>query len=155
MTQSFRITVNGQARVVTAEPDTALLHVLRNDLNLKGVRFGCGLGQCGACVVQAEGAVMTSCDLPMSAVEGWSIVTVEGLASGDGLHRVQQAVLDEQAGQCGYCLSGILVSSAALLDANPEPDEQAVVAALDRHLCRCGVQRRIVRAVLSAGQDSA
>ena len=155
MTQSFRLTVNGHARVVIAEPDTSLLLVLRNELDLKGVRFGCGLGQCGACLVQAEGAVTTSCDLPMSAVEGWSIVTVEGLAIGDDLHRVQQAVLDEQAGQCGYCLSGILVCAATLLDANPVPDEQEVVAALDRNLCRCGVQRRLVRAVLSAGQDSA
>jgi len=150
VTETFHLKVNGVDQVVTADPQTSLLMVLRNQLNLYGVRFGCGLGQCGACVVQAQGNVMTSCDLPMSAVEGWTVVTVEGLSDRDGLHPVQQAVLDEQAGQCGYCLSGILVSAAALLERSPAPDEREVLEALDRHLCRCGVQRRVVRAVLAA-----
>jgi nicotinate dehydrogenase subunit A len=152
--QTFRLTVNGQARAVEAEPDTSLLLVLRNELDLKGARFGCGVGQCGACVVQVDGAVIASCETPMWAVEGKSVVTVEGLAPGEDLHRVQRAVLEEQAGQCGYCLSGILVSAAALLDRDPRPGEHAVVEALDRHLCRCGVQRRIVRAVVRAGRES-
>lgn len=153
MTEEFRLRVNGVERVVRAEPGTSLLMVLRNQLKLLGVRFGCGLGQCGACVVQAQGGVTTSCDVPMSAVEGWSVVTVEGLSEGDHLHRVQQAVLDEQAGQCGFCLSGILMSAADLLDRCPAPNERDVLEALERHLCRCGVQRRVVRAVLDASRQ--
>ena len=151
MKQSFRLTVNGAQVEVDAEPNTPLLLVLRNDLDLKGARFGCGVGLCGACFVQVDGAIVPSCDTPMWSVEQRSVVTVEGLAEDDRLHPVQQAVLDEQAAQCGYCISGILVSAAALLDANPRPDEQSVVEALDRHLCRCGVQGRLVRAVVKAG----
>jgi nicotinate dehydrogenase subunit A len=153
--QTFRVTVNGAALDVEAEPDTPLLTVLRNELDLKGARFGCGLGLCGACFVQVDGAVVSSCDAPMWSVDRKSVITVEGLAEGDGLHRVQRALLEEQAAQCGYCISGVLVSAAALLDRDPRPDEQAVVEALDLHLCRCGVQRRIVRAVVRAGQEDA
>jgi nicotinate dehydrogenase subunit A len=131
-------------------PDTSLLHVLREELDLKGSRFGCGMGLCGACFVQLDGQVVASCDTPVWSADGRTVVTVEGLAPGDGSHRVQRAILDEQAAQCGYCVSGILVSAAALLDANPAPDERAVIEALDRNLCRCGVQRRVVRAVLAA-----
>ena len=151
MTQAFELTVNGDHVRVETDPDTSLLHVLRNELNLKGTRFGCGLGMCGACFVQMDGQVVASCDTPMWSAEGRAVVTVEGLAPGDGLHRVQRAFIDEQAAQCGFCISGILVSSANLLDENPAPDEQAVIEALDRNLCRCGVQRRVVRAVLNAG----
>lgn len=154
MKQPYRLTVNGARVEVEAEPDTPLLTVLRNDLDLKGARFGCGSGLCGACFVQLDGVAVPSCDTPMWSVDQRSVVTVEGLAADDRLHPVQQALLDEQAGQCGYCLTGILVSAAALLDNNPRPDEQAVVEALDRNLCRCGVQRRIVRAVVRAGQES-
>jgi nicotinate dehydrogenase subunit A len=149
-----QLTVNGTARVVDSDPNTPLLFVLRNDLALVGSRFGCGMGLCGACFVQVDGTVMASCDTPMWSLEGKTVVTVEGLADGDGLHRVQQEVLAEQAAQCGYCVSGIMVSAAALLERDPHPDESAVIAALERNLCRCGVQRRMVRAVLRAGQPS-
>lgn len=153
MKQTFRLAVNGSQVDVEAEPDTALLLVLRNDLELKGARFGCGVGLCGACFVQVDGVVVPSCDTPIWSVEHKSVVTVEGLAGDDRLHPVQQALLDEQAAQCGYCIAGVLVSAAALLDANPRPDEQAAIEALDRNLCRCGVQRRIVRAVVRAGKE--
>jgi nicotinate dehydrogenase subunit A len=153
MSQEFELTVNGRRVRVETDPHTSLLHVLRNELDLKGARFGCGVGLCGACFVQLDGQVVASCDTPMWSAEGRTVVTVEGLAPGDGLHRVQQAFIDEQAAQCGYCISGILVSASALLDKNPAPDEQAVIEALDRNLCRCGVQRRVVRAVLKAASS--
>ena len=153
MKQAYPMTVNGTDRVVEAEPDTPLLAVLRNDLDLKGTRFGCGMSLCGACFVQVDGAVVPSCETPVWSVEGKTVVTVEGLAEGDGLHRVQRALLAEQAAQCGYCVSGILVSAAALLERDPHPDEAAVIAALDRNLCRCGVQRRMVAAVVRAGRE--
>ena len=152
MKQRYHLTVNGAQVDVEVEPDTPLLSVLRNELDLIGTRFGCGVALCGACFVQVDGAVVPSCDTPIWSVEGKSVVTVEGLAEGDSLHPVQQALLDAQAGQCGYCLSGLLVSAAALLDANPQPDEGAVLKALERNLCRCGVQRRIVGAIVKAGQ---
>ncbi|GAA3816575.1 (2Fe-2S)-binding protein [Sphaerisporangium flaviroseum] len=155
MTRAFQLTVNGGLVSVDTDPDTPLLNVLRNELDLKGARFGCGLGLCGACFVQMDGQVVASCDVPMWSAEGRTVVTVEGLAPGDGLHRVQQALIDEQAVQCGYCVSGILVSAATLLDSDPAPDEQAVVEALDRNLCRCGVHRRVVRAVMNAASPKA
>lgn len=151
MTQAFEFTVNGSRVRVETDPDTSLLSVLREELDLKGSRFGCGVGLCGACFVQLDGQVVASCDTPIWSAEGRTVVTVEGLAPGDELHRVQRAFIDEQAAQCGYCVSGMLVSAAALLERNPAPDEQAVIEALDRNLCRCGVQRRAVRAVLAAG----
>ncbi|MFB4277608.1 (2Fe-2S)-binding protein [Nonomuraea sp. MTCD27] len=144
--------VNGAAVEAGSDPDTPLLDVLRGELGLVGTRFGCGVGLCGACFVLLDGRVTAACDTPLSACEGREVVTVEGLAAGDSLHPVQRAILEEQAGQCGYCLSGIMVSAAALLAADPRPDEEAVVAALDRNLCRCGVQRRVVRAVLKAAE---
>ncbi|HEX3003022.1 MAG TPA: (2Fe-2S)-binding protein [Angustibacter sp.] len=148
-----RFTVNGEDVEVLADDGAPLLHVLREQLGLKGARFGCGLGMCGACFVQVDDAVVSSCDTPVSAVAGRRVRTVEGLARDGVPHPVQRAVLDEQAAQCGYCTSGLLVSAAALLDRDPEPDEAAVVEALDRHLCRCGVQRRMVRAVVAAGRS--
>lgn len=154
MKQRFHLTVNGVQVEVEAEPDTPLLSVLRNDLDLYGARFGCGVGLCGACFVRIDGAAVPSCDTPMWSVEHKAVVTVEGLADDARLHPVQQALLDEQAAQCGFCIGGIMVSAATLLDDNPRPDEEAVAEALDRHLCRCGVQRRIVRAVVRAGQES-
>jgi nicotinate dehydrogenase subunit A len=150
VTQSFRLTVNGTERMVEVDPETPLLLVLRNDLDLKGTRFGCGMGLCGACFVRIDGVVIASCGTPMWSVEGKTVVTVEGLADGEGLHRVQRALLETQAAQCGYCVSGVLVSAAALLERDPNPDEQAVVEALERNLCRCGVQRRMVQAVVRA-----
>lgn len=154
MTQTFTLTVNQETVRVTADPSTSLLSVLRNDLDLKGSKFGCGQGLCGACFVRVDGSVVASCDTPMWSAAGTSVVTVEGLADGDLLHAVQQALLDEQAAQCGFCISGVIVHAAALLEASPRPDETTVAEALDRNLCRCGVQRRIVRAVVKAGKAS-
>jgi nicotinate dehydrogenase subunit A len=150
----IQLTVNGAAVEVEAAPETPLLSVLRNELGLKGSRFGCGLGQCGACFVRVDDAVVPSCDTPLWSVEGRSVTTVEGLSDDGRLHRVQQAFLDEQAAQCGFCISGILVNAATLLDREEQPDEATVVQALQRNLCRCGVQRRIVRAVVSAGKQA-
>lgn len=146
--------INGRVREVHAAEDTPLLYVLRNELGLKGTRFGCGTNQCGACHVLIDGRSLPACDTPLWAVQGKTIVTVEGLSAGDHLHAVQQAVLDEQAGQCGYCLPGILISAAALLADTPRPDAAQVRAALDKHLCRCGSHNRIVRAVLRAAEQS-
>ncbi|MEV0614097.1 (2Fe-2S)-binding protein [Nonomuraea sp. NPDC050404] len=146
------LTVNGAVVEVRAEPGTPLLDVLRGELGLVGTRFGCGAGSCGACFVLLNGRVTAACDTPLSVAEGREVVTVEGLAPGDELHPVQQAILEEQAGQCGYCLSGIMISAAALLADDPRPDEEAVVAALERNLCRCGVHRRVVRAILKTTQ---
>lgn len=145
-----RLNLNGTPVEAAADPDTPLLDVLRGEMGLVGTRFGCGAEACGACFVLLDGAAVASCTTPLSAVEGRDVVTVEGLAPGDELHPVQRAILDEQAGQCGYCLSGIMISAAGLLARDPHPDEEAVIAALDRNLCRCGVQRRVVRAVLRA-----
>ncbi|MCI2417952.1 (2Fe-2S)-binding protein [Saccharopolyspora sp. K220] len=151
MPRQFALIVNGRPVRVTADPETPLLTVLRNQLGLVGSRFGCGLGMCGACFVQLDGQVVPSCDTPLWSAEGASVVTVEGLAEGDQLHPVQQALLDEQAAQCAFCISGIAVRAAALLESTPNPDEQTVTEALDRNLCRCGAHRRIVQAVLKAG----
>ena len=153
MTPPVELSVNGALRQVGADPDTPLLDVLRGDLGLTGARFGCGMGLCGACVVLVDGRPVASCDTPLWAVAGKAVTTVEGLADGDRLHAVQQAVLDGQAGQCGFCLSGMVVSAAALLADQPQPDEDAVAAALDRHLCRCGIQRRMIAAVVRAGRE--
>jgi nicotinate dehydrogenase subunit A len=154
MTQTFALIVNGDRHELACAPETTLLHVLRNVLGLKGTRFGCGLGQCGACFVLVDGHPAPSCDTPMWAADGTSVVTVEGLADGATPHPVQEAFLDGQAAQCGYCISGILISATALLAGDPHPDEQAVIAALDRNLCRCGAHGRIVQAVLRAGAEN-
>lgn len=149
------LTVNGERASVSADPDTPLLYALRNDLGLVGARFGCGLGLCGACVVLVDGHPTPSCDLPLWSAAGREVVTIEGLGDADEPHPVQQAILDGQAGQCGYCLSGMIVTAAALLEQNPAPTEAEVREALDRHLCRCGVQNRVVRAVLAAAEQAA
>jgi nicotinate dehydrogenase subunit A len=150
--QVVRLTVNGRPVTVEAHRETPLLTVLREHLDLKGSRFGCGLGLCGACNVMVDGAVVASCDLPLWSVEGRVVVTAEGLGSDGALHPVQQALLDEQAAQCGFCISGIAVRAAALLAQNPRPSADEVAVALDDNLCRCGVQQRIIRAVVSAGE---
>jgi nicotinate dehydrogenase subunit A len=147
-----QLTVNGRPVQVQADDETPLLHVLRHDLSLAGPRFGCGVGLCGACFVLLDGNATPACDTPMWAVGGKDVVTVEGLPDGDVLHPVQQAFLDEQAAQCGFCVSGVLISAAALLARDPAPAESDVVSALDRNLCRCGVQRRMVAAVLRAAE---
>jgi nicotinate dehydrogenase subunit A len=145
--------VNGERRSVSAGPDTPLLYVLRNDLGLVGSRFGCGTGQCGACFVMVEGKALPSCDTPLWSVAGKKVVTVEGLGKGGELHPVQNALLAEQAAQCGFCISGIAVAAAAFLSSNRNPSEQQVREALDRNLCRCGAHNRVVRAVLRAAKE--
>lgn len=145
-------TVNGEPTQSLVDPDTSLLTVLVNDLGLFGSRFGCGLSLCGACFVLLDGEVVPSCDTPLWSVEGRAVVTVEGLGTAGGPHPVQRKLVEHQAAQCGFCIAGIAVNAAALLDRNPAPDRQAVVEALDRNLCRCGVHDRIVRAVLDAAE---
>ena len=145
--------VNGVSREVKAEPSTPLLYVLRNDLGLVGSRFGCGSGQCGACFVLVEGKPVASCDLPIESVEGKKVTTVEGLGANGELHKVQQALIAEQAAQCGYCMSGITISAAALLSRNASPSEAEVREALDKNLCRCGSHNRVVKAVMRAARE--
>jgi nicotinate dehydrogenase subunit A len=142
--------INGAEHSVQADENTPLLDVLRGDCGLKGTRFGCGSGECGACHVLVDGVSVPACDTPVGSVRGRDIVTVEGLAHGGRMSALQQAFVDEQAGQCGYCLSGILVTATALLARTPHPTEVQVRAGLDGHLCRCGAHNRIVRAVLRA-----
>jgi nicotinate dehydrogenase subunit A len=146
--------VNGASREIAADPETPLLYVLRNDLKLKGARFGCGLGQCGACTVIIDGKAVQSCDVPLSAVAGLSITTIEGISGRDWLHPLQQAFIREQAAQCGYCASGIIMSAKALLDANPSPTDAQIRAALAGNLCRCGTHIRMLRAIRSVAGAS-
>ncbi|HET7666225.1 MAG TPA: (2Fe-2S)-binding protein [Mycobacterium sp.] len=145
--------VNGHAWQVAADDDTALLYVLRNHLGLKGARFGCGRGVCGACSVLVDGHRVYSCDTPLWSVAGKEVTTVEGLGADGEPHPVARAIVAYQAAQCGYCMSGIVVSAAALLATNPDPSESEVRSALDDNLCRCGAHNRVVRAVLSAAAE--
>ena len=147
------VLVNGQRREVRTEPDTALLYVLRHHLGLKGTRFGCGLGLCGACLVLVDGQAVYSCDTPLWSVGDKQVTTVEGLGTTAHPHPLTTALLNEQAAQCGYCISGILIGAAELLAANDDPSDAEVRAALDRNLCRCGSHNRIVRAVLAAAAE--
>jgi nicotinate dehydrogenase subunit A len=147
------VLVNGRHEVVHTERDTALLYVLRNHLGLKGTRFGCGQALCGACLVLIDGRPAYSCDTPMWAVDGREVTTVEGLATSDRPHPVARAIIEGQAAQCGYCISGIVIAAAGLLADNDDPTEVEVRAALDGNLCRCGAHNRIVRAVLSAAAE--
>jgi nicotinate dehydrogenase subunit A len=147
-----RLRVNGVDRVVEADPETPLLSALRSPLGLMGTRFGCGLNQCGACNVLVDGRAVASCDLPLSAAAGKEVTTVEGLGSPERPDPLQSAFIAEQAMQCGYCISGILISAAALLRRKPDPSEAEVRAALDRNLCRCGAHNRMVRGVLRAAK---
>ena len=145
--------VNGLARVTPAEPDTPLLYALRNDFGFAGTRFGCGTEQCGACLVLVDGTPRYACTFTVGDAVGKSITTVEGLVSGAQPHPLQRAFLAENAAQCGFCSSGMIVRAAALLAANPSPDAQAVKQALEPQLCRCGSHNRIVRAVLRAARE--
>ncbi len=145
--QSTRLIVNGSAVSVTADGDTPLLDVLRNHLGLTGTKFGCGQEQCGCCMVLVDGRPEKSCGKALSTVAGREIVTIEGLGTRDRPHPLQAAFLDEQAGQCGYCLAGILISAKALLDRNPSPSRSEIAEALDDNICRCGSHNRILRAV--------
>jgi nicotinate dehydrogenase subunit A len=146
----FDILVNGTERRVSAAGSTPLLDVLRNHLDLRGTRYGCGQEKCGACLVLLDGEPSYSCTLPVDAVGGRTVTTVEGVAADKKLFSLRQAFLDEQAGQCGYCLSGIVVAAAALLRRNPDPSHAEIAAALDGNLCRCGAHNRILRAVARA-----
>jgi nicotinate dehydrogenase subunit A len=146
----LQISINGHPHRVVASPDTPLLYVLRNELNLNSVRFGCGLSRCGACTVHLDGAPVRSCELPVGEVAGREVVTLEGLGTPDHLHPLQQAFLDEQAGQCGYCIPGLIMTAAHLLARNRRPTETEIRAALNDTLCRCGAHVRIVRAVQRA-----
>jgi nicotinate dehydrogenase subunit A len=142
--------VNGQTRRTNAKPETPLLYVLRNDLALNGAKFGCGLAQCGACTVLLDGKAVRSCSIPLSAVGAGEITTLEGLATPEKLHPLQQAFIDEQAAQCGYCTNGMIMAAKELLDHTPHPTEKDVRQALAGNFCRCGSYNRIVRAVLRA-----
>ena len=142
--------VNGKAQVVEAEPDMPLLYALRNDLKLNGPKFGCGLAQCGACTVIMDGNAIRSCVTPMSAVQNKSVTTLEGLGSTKKMHKIQQAFVDEQAAQCGYCINSMIMSSKALLDKNRKPTDSQIREALTGNLCRCGTHIRILRAVKRA-----
>ena len=150
MSETFKLKVNGAEREVSAEPNTPLVYCLRNDLALKGTRFGCGSGHCGACTVLMDGNAVQSCDTPLWSAAGRSITTIEGLGSVEHPHPLQQAFLDEQAAQCGYCSNGIMMSAAALLRTNRDPSDAEIAAALDRNLCRCGTHVRILRAIRRA-----
>jgi len=151
MAQSVGMTVNGRWFNLTVDdPDMPLLYALRNDLGLHGPRFGCGLGQCGACTVHIDGEAVRSCSVSVAAVANRKIVTLEGLGTPEKPHPVQQAFIDEQAVQCGYCINGMIMQSAAFLARNPKPSEQQIKAGLANNLCRCGTHLRIVRAVMRA-----
>ncbi|OGA50470.1 MAG: (2Fe-2S)-binding protein [Betaproteobacteria bacterium RIFCSPLOWO2_12_FULL_62_58] len=152
---TISITVNGAAHQVVADAETPLLYVLRNDLKLKGARFGCGLGQCGTCTVIVDGKAVQSCDVPVSAVVGKAVTTIEGIRADGGLHPLQQVFIDEQAAQCGYCVTGIIMAAKALLDANPRASDAEIREALARNLCRCGTHQRILRAIHRAADRMA
>jgi nicotinate dehydrogenase subunit A len=153
MSENLELHVNGRHVRVQADPDAPLLYVLRNQLGLKGAHYGCGLEQCGACMVLVDGDPVFACNRAVSAVVGREVTTLEGLTQGDAPHPLQEALVAEQAGQCGYCLGGIIISAAALLRDNPNPGRAEIVAALDKHLCRCGAHNRIIRAVLRAADS--
>jgi len=146
----IRLTVNGQPREVLADPETPLLYVLRNDLGLTGTKFGCGLGQCGACTVLVGGQAVRSCMLPVQAVAGQAVTTIEGLGSPEHPHPLQATFIEEQAVQCGYCTPGIVMTAKAFLDQTPRPTEAQVKQALAGVLCRCGTHERVIRAVMRA-----
>ncbi len=149
----YTLRVNGASRTVRTDADTPLLYVLRNDLELNGPKFGCGIAQCGACTVHIDGRAARSCVTPVSALAGKNVTTLEGLGTLDKPHPLQQAFLEEQAAQCGYCTNGMIMSAKALLDVNPKPSSAQIKTALAGNLCRCGSHNRIVRAVQRASAN--
>ncbi|MBU1821411.1 MAG: (2Fe-2S)-binding protein [Bacteroidetes bacterium] len=154
MEKDITLHVNGKKQTVRIDPATPLLYVLRNQLELNGPKYGCGIEICGACMVLMEGVATPSCRIPVESVEGRKITTLEGLTRPDGsLHPVQRAFVKEQAAQCGYCLNGMVIASVALLNENKKPDEAAIRAGLDRNLCRCGTHTRMVKAVQTAAKE--
>jgi nicotinate dehydrogenase subunit A len=148
------ITVNGQSHEVEATPETPLLYVLRNEMELNAPKFGCGLSQCGACTVLLDGEAIRSCIYPVSDVAGKQVTTLEGLGNEEHPHPLQQAFIDEQAAQCGYCISGMIMTAEAFLRTNPDPDEAAIRQALATNLCRCGTHVRIIRAIQRAATSA-
>lgn len=152
MSQRINLTVNGESKVIDADPAMPLLYALRSDLGLHDPKFGCGLAQCGACTVQVNGNAVRSCVTPLSAVTGRNITTLAGLGSAGKPHPLQQAFIDEQVPQCGYCLSGWLMTGAALLDSNPKPTDKQIREALTGLKCRCGTHMAIIRAVKRAAE---
>ena len=155
MPDSLSVSVNGRTRQVRSEASTPLLTVLRNELGLTAARFGCGLEQCGACKVLVDGKAVPSCRLTVGEIAGSDVRTLEGLSSGETLHPVQQAFLDEQAAQCGFCTSGMVIAVTALLEQNPDPSDAEIREALTVHVCRCGVHHRILHAVHRAAKEMA
>jgi aerobic-type carbon monoxide dehydrogenase small subunit (CoxS/CutS family) len=147
---TVRFKVNGTQRSVTADPQRRLLDVLREDLQFTGTKYGCGEGQCGACTVHLDGEPARSCLLPVTAADGKSVTTIEGLARGEALHPVQEAFLEEGAMQCGYCTGGMILAAAALLQDRPSPTDDEIVAAMNGHLCRCNGYVKVVKAVRRA-----
>ena len=153
MPADFQVKVNGSVRTVSVEADTPLLYVLRNDFELNGARFGCGLAQCGACTVLIDGKPVRSCVTPVSEVGAKTVTTLEGLGTVQKPHPLQKAFIEEQAAQCGYCSNGMIMSAKALLDKTPQPTEAQVKKALAANFCRCGTHNRIVRAVMRASRE--
>jgi nicotinate dehydrogenase subunit A len=155
MEKEIKLTVNGQEHTIRVDPATPLLYVLRNQLELNGPKYGCGIELCGSCMVLMDGVAMPSCRIPVEAMEGRAITTLEGLTHPNGeLHPVQKAFVEEQAAQCGYCLNGMVIAAVALLKVTKRPDEEAIRAGMERNLCRCGTQTRILKAVQRAARES-
>ncbi len=154
MADRFVLRVDGEESAVVAEPDTPLLYILRNDLELDGPKFGCGLSQCGACAVLRDGVEIRSCVTPISAVSGAEIITSEGLGSEARPTALQSAFVAEQVPQCGYCISGMMIAATALLERNPNPTRAEIKTAMNGHLCRCGAHLRILRAITRAADES-
>tara|TARA_R110000851_G_scaffold80804_2_gene177594 strand:- start:1347 stop:1811 length:465 start_codon:yes stop_codon:yes gene_type:complete len=151
---TYHLNVNGSQKMVETEADTPLLYVLRDYLELNGPKFGCGLAQCGSCKILVNGKSINSCMIPISSIGDAEIITLEGLTTNKGkLHAVQQAFVDEQAAQCGYCLNGMVMTAVGLLNSNPNPDETQIKTALQGNLCRCGTHTRIIRAIKTAAKS--
>ena len=153
MAKTIRFTLNGEPASVTTDPDRMLLWVLRTELGLTGTKFGCGEGFCGSCSVVVDGRVERSCQLPLAKVEGTTVLTIEGLADGDDLHPLQQAFVDHDALQCGFCTPGMIMNAYALLKKNPTPSHEQIVDAMEDNLCRCGAHTRIIDAIRTAAEE--
>lgn len=151
--EKISLTVNGQQYELEMEPDTPLLYALRNDLGLKGTKYGCGLEQCGACAVIKDGEKIYSCNTPVEACHNSEITTIEGIGTMEKLHPIQTAFIEERAAQCGYCIPGMIVATSLLLEKNNKPDEEAIHKALSNHLCRCGTHHQILNAIKRAAQE--
>jgi isoquinoline 1-oxidoreductase alpha subunit len=152
---TYQLTINSEDRKVEAVPNTPLLWVLRDNLNLTGTKYGCGMAQCGACTVHLDGTAVRSCSLPVSAIGNKKVTTIEGISSGDEVHPVQQAWMDENVPQCGYCQTGQIMSAVALLEKNPTPNDQEIETAMSGNICRCGTYERIRKAIKKASNTAA